>query len=567
MAPPRLVASRLPVPWSYFFFLLGVAVLTRWIYLDDFQANPFYNFYVKYTDSLNYDLGAKALLAGGWLASAPINAYSPLYKYLLGAAYWVFGDSFQTVWLCQSALGVGTVLLIFLIGRELFNPRAGLLAALLFNFYGPALMYEGTILRATLITFLGVWSLYQLILLARNPSLKIMIPTALAVSLFIQSRPNVLMIFAVLLVLGRSQIRAAWPMIKKTAPLVFLFFIPLLVQAWLVHGKFVFFEASGPMAILAGNHPDYLGMGYFKNFTYEEASQGRFFQAFALLFERIFSHPLDFSAMYMRKIYFFFSSAEPPNNVNFYFYREFSSLLNTPLCNFAVMSAMGLAGMAICLRNKKKPVLLFSYALGLTLAVVPFSFLARYRIPATPYFALFAGFALDWLLREIEKKRWKPALFALLLTANMTLDLSSPNLFSMIDNKFIRYKKDHYALLLIQKGNFELAREYLKRYLITYPNKSNAHRVLAVSLWRSGKLREAVRANRNALLFAPPEDEAGIRLDLALLFDGLAEGENAKAEVRRGIQLTEDEPTSPVGVKLRRYRELLAQKYPEQKSG
>ncbi len=553
-----------PFPWRHFSFLLGVAVLTRWIYLNDFQANPFFNVYVKYTDSLNYDLGAKALLAGDWLASAPINAFSPLYKYLLGAAYWIFGASFQTVWLCQSALGVGTTLVIFLIGRDLFSARAGLLASLLFNFYGPVLMYEGAILRATLITFLGVWSLYQLILLARNPSIKIMIPTALAVSLFIQSRPNVLMIFLVLLVLGRSQIKAAWPTIKITAPLVILFFVPLLVQASFVHGKFVFFEASGPIAILAGNHPDYLGIGYVKGFTHGEAQEVSFLQALTLLVERFFSQSSELAQLYMRKIYFFFSSGEPPNNVNFYFYREFSPLLNTPLCNFAVMTSLGLAGMAICLRKKKTPILLFSYALGLTLAVVPFSILARYRIPAAPYFALFAGYALDWILRAVEKKDWKPPLITLLLTANTILSLSSANLVPLIETKLNLYKRYDYALLLMQKGHFELAGEYLSRYLLAHPNKPEVYRAHAESLWRSGKLREAVGANRHALLFAPPKDEAGIRLNLALLFDGLGEGDKAKAEVHRGEKLTEDRPDSPVAAKLRRYREILAQKYPAQ---
>lgn len=553
----RLAASL----WPHFFLLLCVAVLTRWAYLYDFQANPFYNGYGEYTDSLNYDLGAKALLAGDWLASGPVNAYSPLYKYLLGAAYWVFGDSFQTVWLCQSALGAATVLLIFLIGRKLFNPRAGLLAALLFNFYGPALMYEGTMLRATLIAFLGVWSLYQLILIGRDPSLKVMIPTALAVSLFIQSRPNVLMIFIVLLILGRSQIRAAWPTLKRTAPLVFLFFIPLLVQASLVHGKFVFFEASGPMAILAGNHPDYPGMGFFNGFTVEEARQVNFLQGLEILFERFLLHPLDFAAMYLRKIYFFFSSAEAPNNVDFYFYREFSSLLKGPLSNFAVMASLGLAGMAICLRNKNTPTMLFSYALGLTLGVVPFSILARYRIPAAPYFALFAGFALDGLLRKVEQKDWKPALVTLLLIANMILALSSLNPTRFIKDAFSWNNGYYFGVVLIQNKNFELAGKYLKQYLVTHPDESGAHRALAESLWRSGRLRDAVRANRHALLFAPPENEAGIRLDLALLFDGLNEGENARAEVRRGIQLTADQPDSPVALKLRRYREILAQKY------
>ena len=39
-------------------------------------------------------------------------------------------------------------------------------------------------------------------------------------------------------------------------------FIPILIQCYLVHGRFVFMDASGPMSFIMGNLTSHLGVGY-----------------------------------------------------------------------------------------------------------------------------------------------------------------------------------------------------------------------------------------------------------------------------------------------------------------
>lgn len=85
---------------------------------------------------------------------------SPIYTYFVGTIYKVCGYSLTSAWIVQFSLGILTVLFIFRTSAELFNLRTAFFAATRYNFYGPAFMYEGVLLRASLLTFLGTLSFH-----------------------------------------------------------------------------------------------------------------------------------------------------------------------------------------------------------------------------------------------------------------------------------------------------------------------------------------------------------------------------------------------------------------------
>ena len=70
----------------------------------------------------------------------------------------------------QFVLGAFGAVLIFLIGKRLFDVRVGLLAFIGFAFYSTEIIYEGIILRAAFITFLGIFSFYVLLRLHESPT-------------------------------------------------------------------------------------------------------------------------------------------------------------------------------------------------------------------------------------------------------------------------------------------------------------------------------------------------------------------------------------------------------------
>ncbi|MBT7475415.1 MAG: hypothetical protein HN649_02180, partial [Nitrospina sp.] len=258
---PLLVLSGL--------FLIALAV--RVLYFVELSQLPYFDIVLPVYDHFNFDQGALNFAAGDVLARSPNNSYSPLYKYFLGSLYFIFGRNFYVVYGLQFILGALGAVLIFLIGKRLFDVRVGLLAFIGFAFYSTEIIYEGIILRAAFITFLGILSFYALICLRESPTSLMLIGCALALSLFFQSRPNTFLCLPFVIFYIHRFVFKGWGPEERMRgwgifliPL-FLSFIPLLVQCYLVHGRFVFFDSSGATAFLPGNFIDYSGVGFDSN--------------------------------------------------------------------------------------------------------------------------------------------------------------------------------------------------------------------------------------------------------------------------------------------------------------
>lgn len=345
------------------FFVLLISLSIKIVYFLHFKENPFFYFIHDTSDAINFDIGALNFSSGDLLASSPNNNYSPFYKYFIGFIYILVGRNLPVVWAVQLLMGTITLLLIFLITSKLFNNRAAFLSSFLYSFYGPGLMAEGILLRATILSFLGVLSLYLLITLGEKRNFIRILVTGLVISLFIQCRPNVIIVFPLLLFIPPNHFDNK-KVIKEAILLsfiVFVFFVPLLIQAKMVHGKFVFFDASGPVAILMGNNPEYPGADYLEEYRYEGDFSLSYSKTISILLQNFIRYPMKMLKLYLRKTYYFFNSYEFPTNYNFYVFKEFSFLLKTPLSNFAVFSSLGLLGFLININKFDKLRLLNVY--------------------------------------------------------------------------------------------------------------------------------------------------------------------------------------------------------------
>jgi 4-amino-4-deoxy-L-arabinose transferase-like glycosyltransferase len=128
--------------------LLGVGLLALVVRLAfTFRAPPFVT-----NDSLSYLLPGFDLVHGGgfW----PILKRPPLYPLFVGGVLGALGDDLRALMLVQHLLGVGAVLLTYGVGRLLFGPGAGLLAALLTALSGPVIVTEHYVMSEGLFTVL-----------------------------------------------------------------------------------------------------------------------------------------------------------------------------------------------------------------------------------------------------------------------------------------------------------------------------------------------------------------------------------------------------------------------------
>jgi hypothetical protein len=97
---------------------------------------------------------------GRWWGGRTIFHQGPLYAYALAGMRLVAGDRFVGVALCQAALGVVNVALVFLLAARLFGGAVPAIAAAGAAVYGPFLFHETVVLRDVLgvtVSLLLLW--------------------------------------------------------------------------------------------------------------------------------------------------------------------------------------------------------------------------------------------------------------------------------------------------------------------------------------------------------------------------------------------------------------------------
>jgi 4-amino-4-deoxy-L-arabinose transferase-like glycosyltransferase len=128
---------------------------------DDFWVNSYSAFYRL----------AQNFVAGKGLCFGSICAWwPPLYPLFLTVPAFV-GKHYLLIVIPEALMGAGTALCAFLIGRQLFNVRAGLVACAITAFYPYYAVHDTALQETGMVTFcmaLSVWLLFRADKLARN---------------------------------------------------------------------------------------------------------------------------------------------------------------------------------------------------------------------------------------------------------------------------------------------------------------------------------------------------------------------------------------------------------------
>ena len=139
--------------------ILAATFLVRVVYRvrlgeADFFTNG-YAFFYEY---------AKNIVAGKglWLEGAGYAMRPPAYPYFLSASVLV-GGNYLVVVIPEALFGTATAFLAYLIGKELFNERSGLIAALITAFYPYYVVHDTALQETSMLTLAGAWSVYLLL--------------------------------------------------------------------------------------------------------------------------------------------------------------------------------------------------------------------------------------------------------------------------------------------------------------------------------------------------------------------------------------------------------------------
>lgn len=423
-------------------YLFIFAIAVRGGYYVGFMDNPFFDYVSPAFDQINFDKAAIGFANGSILASGGAEGYAPLYKYFLGIIYWIFGRNFFAIWAVQFFIGAGASVFMFLITLRFFNKWVAIICSIFYAMYGPNIFYEGKLIRESLTEFLAIILFYYLLRYKEEPRLKYAILSGAFLSLLIQSRPNMLFIIPFgLYYLFWVILKGLSVKLKVKHVLIFMAILavvgtPLMVRTVIVHKRFVLYDTSGPQTLLAGNLPEYEGVGW-NDAEYIDhiwgiirSYNGDTVSIINHIFKRVCASPIDYISLYARKIYWFLNNYEYPANVNYYLYQDFSPVLKNPLSNFSLLVSLAIAGMVLTCKDYRRYLLIYLFIAGLTLSVIIFYPVSRFRIAVVPFFIPFAAYSIYYVFLKIWQKRVVMALACIIPVALMTYFLRTPEAYS-----------------------------------------------------------------------------------------------------------------------------------------
>ncbi len=360
-----------------------------------------------------------------WWGGRAIFHRAPLYPYLLAAVRWLFGDGFWGIALCQLALGLVSVALIFLLAERMFGPTVATLAGFGAAVYGPFLLHEALLIRdpvAVTTSLLALWSLARCATARRGS--RFVAGVSFAASLLAREANVAFGPLALLWVVRRSgpdaRARASGALGFVVGVVVGL--LPLIarnvavgVAPWALSNgaveRVVYFHAvdSGPVSFtLPATASSIL-----------HAADGHLGAAVRLT---LASYDGDWWRLLRNEstnVAAIFAGFEPADNVNWYYFRERSPFLRFPL-RFELVLAAGLVGVWLERRDSARHGILWYFLVaalpGLSAPVV-----ARYRLVAVAVLLIYAGATVVWSVRRARAGRWGAAALAGVATATLAI--------------------------------------------------------------------------------------------------------------------------------------------------
>ena len=414
---------------SLILLLLFVAMALRLAYFASSEDNPL--LYSPTLDEAYYINLGKSIAEGYWLGENRIFFMDPLYGYLLGLVFMIFGDNLTLIRLLQIVVDSLNVALIFSIGSKVWSRRAGLVAAVLYAVYKVAFFYSLLILKTTLTVTASLVFVWLLINTAENKrgagwwlSLGLLAATMtyLRANLLLMAPLGLLFYFFI-------EKPDTGTFLKQAALFTSAMALALSIGAarnYWVSGELALLNTQTGRLLYASNNPQNLTGRYNvpsfsrpnpedseKDFHKEAERRlgralsvkevSRYWTGEAIRF--LLQNPSAAAALLYNKIKGTVGDYEIPNNQSFYLARKFSEVARLPLPTFAFVFALGVPGLLIGLGANRKTLWLLAPVLTTLATVTIFYTSSRFRFPAVPFLMIGAGICVDSLLVNWRKKR------------------------------------------------------------------------------------------------------------------------------------------------------------------
>ncbi|MHC4943565.1 MAG: tetratricopeptide repeat protein [Planctomycetota bacterium] len=552
--------------WIIVIFI--TALLLRLFFLFETRSAPFFSYLIG--DSKYYHDWALRIAAGDWLGSS-IFWVDPLYAYVLGLIYTVFGPAPAILLVIQVVLGSLTAVIVYTIGRRVFNEATGFLAAALAALYDLLIFYDGVLLKTSITTFLCASTLFILLHAGESKALRYWILGGVLAGLCCLARSSFLLFMPCVILWAFS---LNWKGVRGGFLLPMALFIlgalamiaPVTVRNYAVTRSFVLLTANLGQNLYLGNSPfnatgTYTAPPYIRE---ESEHEEKDWKRHAEMKEKRSLLPAEVSSFWAgktldwmakdtgaflfllwKKVRLAWNRFEVPDNYDVYFYRqEFSQVLKLPLPGFGELAPLALAGLVIGLANWRRRLLLYLGFLALAALPVVFFVFARFRIPYVPLLCLFGAFFITTWVGWARARSWTKAILGALLLAAAALfvnlpiagmdpSLSVKPFYNM--GQYFEEQQDHArALEWYRKGIATIERMESEGMDVGY-RASDFYNSAGGASWKLGKAQEAVAAYEKAIEINPRERYA--HRNLALVLWSMGEYEKSISSWKKHVEI------------------------------
>ncbi|MFH1458961.1 MAG: tetratricopeptide repeat protein [Candidatus Omnitrophota bacterium] len=536
------------------------ALFLRLIYIYQYQSSPF--FLNPVIDALSHFICARHIATeGDWLLKGFIIPRAPGYFYFLALVFKLFGVRIFLAKIIQAIIGAFSCVLIYWLGKKIFNRGIALVAGLICSFYGVLIYFDAEFLNVNLAIFFYLLLLILLLKAVECSSVFKWMGVGGLFGVCFQISANILSFLPFLLIWVffyqnnfQVQAKAINKNVKKLLVLlcigfgIILSLLPLTLRNLSQGGELVivpssvginFYMANNAQAdgkrVIAPSHDfAYSDKEYIQDnviiASIKQAQRltGKHLTAVQTsdfwLNQAIFSiqdNPLRFLSLIGKKAYYFLNGFEIPNNHSIYTFRSWSSLLKLSVFSrkllvfpFGLLCPLALIGILVIPKKEKGVMLLISIILSHFLFMIIFFVCSRFRVVLVPFLALFAASGIYWFIFTFKNKHFKKlGVYIVIFIA----------LFMISNSNFFNVREDDQSVWFLKigaaytnQGDKAKALKSYKYAQIINPKNADAIYNLAVMSLEEGNYDEATEKFRQ-VIFLRVEDSAAHN-NLGLVF-------------------------------------------------
>lgn len=525
-------------PLIIFTFALGI----RFIFLSQFQDNPFFQTDVKGVDPSLYHEWAKDLAQGYWPGYKLLYGH-PFYPYIVSFFYRFWAVDSYSVIVMQLALGALSCVFIYLITKRIFCYQAGIVSSFIAALYGPFLFYEGLMMPTALAIFLNMAALLMLFNIldflphqrdpanGTNQRRTFLAGLLLGCSLITNSgiAPFIILAAAwIFFVLKKNRQQAA----AHIMCFLFAVLLPVLMMSFkhfVAEGRYDSFGAHGGINFYVGNNPESTGtfrapLGFTPNAQglsedsakYAAKALGRELSAaevskfwYGRAFLYIKSNPVLWIKLLFRKALLFFNNVELGDVADYYFAKGSSWILRFNPFSFSLIAALGILGIALARRSFQGSFLLYTGIFSFMFSCVLFFVNSRYRLSVVPYLVPFAGFAVWSIWNRLKSLDFRH-LAAYILVFLVFFIFSNIKIIAA-DNFTPMY---NLAVIYEKNGSYDKAIDVSEKLLKQKWELPMVHFNLGVCFYQKKMAAEAQKEFQETLKFNPNDKDSHFNLGI-----------------------------------------------------